>query len=256
MLRVYTYSTSPEKAKYLFESAAFHGVNITNLSKTNIFIDFKDRLRAMKEEFEKLPSNDIVCFVDAYDVIVNTGEKEMVDKFLESGCNLLYGAETNLFPDSIPRSSYPESHTPFRFLNAGCYIGYVHAVCKMLSWGSYTTNDQEYANLYFLEKNNEDNVKLDKDSKFVLNMTGIPWQLLKTKNGSSYFLPTQHASCFLHFNGMSFMDIEKDYIVIENKLHFDYYKVYNTTFSALLNAKILSKEYPIECTLTGKGTTY
>jgi hypothetical protein len=256
MLHIYTYSTSPEKANYLFKSAEFHGVKITNLSKTNIFVDFKQRLQAMKEEFERLPSNDIVCFIDAYDVIVNSGEKEMLERFLASGCDLLYGAETNLFPDSIPRESYPESHTPFRFLNAGCYIGYVHAVCKMLSWGSYTTNDQEYANLYFLEKNKEHNVKLDKDSKFVLNMTGVPWNALILQNGLSYFTQTKNAPCFLHFNGMSFMDIQKDYILHENKLLFDYHKVYDTTFAALLNAKKLSKEHPIVCQLTGKGSTY
>jgi hypothetical protein len=59
-LHFYTYSTSPEKAKYLFESAKFHGVHIENLSPGTEWNGLKDKCIAMIEKVKSLPPDDMM----------------------------------------------------------------------------------------------------------------------------------------------------------------------------------------------------
>jgi len=255
-LHVYTYFTDRSKAKYLFETARFHNVEVTNLAKSQEWKGFYQRLLAMKETIEPFPDDDIVCFIDSYDLIVNADKDTIIRKFKEANCELLFGAETNLHPPILKTLNYPNSTTIFRYLNAGTYIGYVRAIKQMLLWKPIEGDDQEYANRYFLEYNQTRNIKLDHETKFSLNMQGILWDVLEIVNGYVDFPPLNTTPCFIHFNGMSYLDINKDMIRNGNELQFNYYAVYDRTFSAILGSKMLTRSCDVICKLTGKGMTY
>jgi hypothetical protein len=177
MLHVITYSTSPEKVQFLMESASIHSVKVQNLSTTTEWKGFAERVATVKEFLRSLPPRDIVCFLDAYDVLVNATEEQILSTFQASNCELLFGAEIDLFPHSFKEriSQYPSSPTPFRFLNAGVYVGYAEAILKLFSWKeSIGTDDQGYCQEYILENPSSDLITLDHTCSLVLNMSKVP----------------------------------------------------------------------------------
>jgi len=69
--------------------------------------------------------DDLVLFFDAYDIIFQAGEEEIVDRYLEmearSGHQLFYNADmkcTNPCEEEMPKSS-----SPWAYLNSGVYLG-------------------------------------------------------------------------------------------------------------------------------------
>lgn len=258
-LHFYTYSTSPEKALYLFESAKFHGITVQNLSPGTVWNGLQDKCIAMINKVKSLPDDDMICFLDAYDVIVNADADTILKTFKDANCEILFGAEMNLDPVSLHQYPYPESPTQMRYMNTGVYVGYVRAIRKMLEWREFMKNDQEYMNMYFIQNNGgkDVNISLDYFSKLALNMYKIPWSDLRIHNGR-VSLPTLNTTpCIVHFNGMSYLDIQKDYIKISEKEYsFDYNKVYDRTFTAMLGSKMLTKSCDVVCVLIGRGSTY
>lgn len=253
VFKIYTYSTSETKAKYLFESAKFHGVEIENLAPSTEWNGLQDKLIAMKKKLEQHAEDDIVCFVDAYDVIVNTDMDTMLKTFTDSKCEILFGGETNLDPPVLKEhlDKYPESPTIFRFINTGVYIGYVRAIRKIIEWGNFLEmNDQEYINRYFLE--NQDVIKIDYYANYVLNMYRISWSDLKIVEGQLVLPAMNVIPCFIHFNGMSYLDSDKDYTRQEDGGYsFMYDYPYDTTFSAIMDSKRLTQKHSVMCILTG-----
>lgn len=257
MAHFYTYFTQPEKATYLLESAKFHGITVTNLWDGKPWEGLWNKFQRMEETIRDFPEDDIVCFLDAYDLIVNADANKIIDTFVKSKSDILFGAETNLDPVDIGKERYPNSPTIFRFLNSGVYVGYVRAIKKMLHFKNYVgENDQKHSHLYFLEKGAENNINLDYNSNLVVNMYGVPWQELQIMNGSIHYIPFRNEPCIVHFNGMSYLDIDKDYIRNGNQLQFIYNAVYDRLLCALHASKILTKSADIVCIPTGRGSTY
>jgi len=251
MLHVFTYSTSEERVRPLLASAKQHGLVITNLAKTATWNGLQDKLLAMVASLNSLPSSDIVCFVDAYDVIANCSSNELLARFKAKDTKLWIGAEINMDPPTLSRDSFPASPTDLRFLNSGVYIGYVSAIKQMLSWGDFLNkNDQEYVSEYFLS--HQDSATLDVHASLVLNMFGVPWQTLKIEGGHVYSEDKNIEPCFLHFNGQSYTDTYKDFVDGKFKENGSSTRLLTT----LVESMELSSKHDIVCYLTGKGHTY
>ena len=68
--------------------------------------------------------NDIVLFVDGYDVLF-TGLSDIIDKFKQQKYRILYNASCSNYPNVIIDRIYNQPHMgTYRFFNAGCCIGY------------------------------------------------------------------------------------------------------------------------------------
>lgn len=92
-----TVASDKEKAHRLIESCERNGLNLKVINKQP-WTGYVDKIRAMKEALEGIPDEDIVCFVDAYDVLCFAGEKEILEKFHSYGCRVLLSAELNCYP--------------------------------------------------------------------------------------------------------------------------------------------------------------
>lgn len=212
MLHVFTYSTDAHKASYLFESAAQHGLRIQNLATTSKWNGLQDKLIAMRDKVYSLPESDICCFLDAYDVIINASEDKIIETYRKSGATILFGAEIQLDPPCVPAELYPPSPTRFRFLNSGVYIGTVRAIRTMLEWGNFLDrNDQEYAHFYYIASHETNDLQLDYNCNLVLNMWAVPWNRLSFQRGVIQFMEYSVTPCFIHFNGQSFLDFQRDF---------------------------------------------
>jgi len=254
-LHIYTYFTSSPKAKYLIETARFHKVEVKNLALSEVWEGFHQKMIRMLEVSKSLPENDIICFVDSYDLLVNADSETIINTFKLFNSDIVFGAENNLHPGSLKEFYYPESSTQFRYLNSGFYIGYVRAIRKMFSWKALEGDDQEYMNRYFLENVNN-SIKLDTKANLVLNMYKVPWNKLIITKGKVNYPELNTIPCFVHFNGASYLDINKDCIRNGNNLTFNYHAVHETTFSAVLGSKMLTQSCDVVCELTGKGISY
>jgi hypothetical protein len=258
-----TYHTSNEKSKYLYDSAAFHKIEIKNLARSDHWVGLRDKLIGLRDFVTTLPSDDIVCFLDAYDGIVNASKDEFMTKFLETKTEIIFGAEINLHPDSLHSLAYPESSTAMRYLNSGFYIGYVRALQKFVGNKRFEEfdkdyNDQEYFNRYYIENYQKENIKLDTQCDFVINMNKVPWNSLQTHSGLVHttFQDLNKRPLFIHFNGMSYLDVDKDCVRNGNTVSFNYHQMYHRTFFAIINSKILTSRCDVVCLLTGRGMTY
>ncbi len=258
MPTVYTYGTSAEKMKFLQQTAHHHGLEVKNLCTTDAWTGFQDKLKAMDQALQTHQPNDIVCFVDAYDVLINASAEQLDEVFKEAKCDILFGAEVDLFPHGVGERlpSYPESPTIFKYLNSGCYIGYAHAIHALLTHESFEgKDDQEHCHRFFLKSQSK--VSLDTKTSFVLNMSRIPWTDLEIQQGYVRYMPLSTSPCLIHFNGMSYMDRDRDFIRLEDgNLSFAYEFPYATTFIAMYGAKLLTYMSPVRITLTGHGHTY
>jgi hypothetical protein len=236
-------------------TAEFHKLEVKNLSQTTTWNGFHEKVNAVRDSLNGLPETDIALFVDAYDVLVNDSSQKILEVFHSYNCKILFGAEKDLFPHHLKplEPTYPPSPTEFRFLNSGVYIGYVEDLKKMIGWADYQgKDDQEYFQTYFLS--HQGTVALDVHSKLALNMSTVPWTELRIQGGKVH---RKETPCLLHFNGMSYLDINIDMVTLnDTQKSFNYDFPYDTTFKALYISKLASANTLIQCSLVGRGHTY
>jgi len=97
------------------------------------------RTNALKRRVQgqDLRDQDVLLFVDAYDVIVFAGRERILAGFLalerRSNRSLFFNGEDVCFPGSTYCEAYPPSpHQQWRYLNAGVILGRVGAFREML----------------------------------------------------------------------------------------------------------------------------
>jgi hypothetical protein len=250
---VCTYATDTNKATPLLVSAELHGVPVRNLCTTTKWTGLKDKLCAMRTFLEPLPQDDIVCFVDAYDVIVNQPLAVLEKTFLASGAKILFGAERQLDPPHEDLAVYPHSATEFKFLNSGVYIGFVSSLRDLLNGSieSYA-NDQLYCHIAFKNHHKTANIKLDTTASLVVNMFGVEWRRLAIEHGQ-ITLDESTTPCFFHFNGMSFLSVTRDFEQRNGDLAWNSLDVSLERLRWFVDAKKLTQSGPflVYCTESG-----
>ena len=225
-LHIYTYATDEHKLQYLKETANIFNMNIHYVLKQQ-WNGFFDKIVGMIDILNKLNDNDIVCFIDAYDVLCNGSHEELLLKFKQYNCHILFGAEIGCFPEFY-RNDYPSTNnlTTYDYLNSGGYIGYVHALRKIFSWKSIPEilrtcengGDQSYFTEFYIEYNSS-NIKLDSECSIFQCMHLVNWNEFNIYNGYIYNTILKQKPCFIHFNGGTWQTNDKHNIMpifIEN----------------------------------------
>ncbi|HBY93300.1 MAG: hypothetical protein M5U01_14875 [Ardenticatenaceae bacterium] len=95
---------------------------------------------------------DYVLFVDAYDTIVTCPLSEIMSKFLRMDTKLLFAAEVVSFP--LAPEQYPPavSPYPYKYLNAGGFIGEMRYVARLMTQlRVYLFEDDYYDQLGYAE---------------------------------------------------------------------------------------------------------
>ena len=210
MLYVCTYVTDETKALYLTISSLQHGLTV-NAIREEVWTGFKDKLSGMLRVIDGFLDDDIICFIDAYDVVANASQEEIERVFLSFNSNLVLSSELICYPEKY-KSNFPlATWTNFRYINAGCYIGYKHAIKDFLTWKSWEEidvicqdgGDQSYLIEYYLSENLHKKIVLDSECKLCLTMTGVDWADLSIYRGKVYNDVLKNSPCFIHFNGES-----------------------------------------------------
>lgn len=91
-----------------------------------------EKLIYVREYVKNLPNDDIVLFVDAFDVLFLEGKDAILRKFFTMKKPFVISVEKTCAPYKQLADQFPESPTSFRYLNSGTYIGYVWAIKDIL----------------------------------------------------------------------------------------------------------------------------
>jgi hypothetical protein len=96
------------------------------------------KLEAAHGYAKSLPPRDIILFTDAFDVLFTGDPEEIKRIFLQSNATVIFSAECGCWPHVIENGGrdcfqrYPQSPTPYRYLNSGAWIGYAAQAAQML----------------------------------------------------------------------------------------------------------------------------
>jgi len=214
MFHILTYGTNIEKLTNLKKSSELNKTQINYIIEPQFnYIGYESKIFKMREAIKNLLPNDIICFVDAYDVLALAPNTEILEKFKEYNCDLLIGSEVNSYPYGYD-NKYPETNheTNYKHINSGGYIGYKFAIMNLFNWKSdediikicKNGGDQTYFIEYYLS-NNSDKIKMDYKQSIFQNMFLISWNDFIIKNSRIYNSILNQYPCFMHFNGLSNM---------------------------------------------------
>ncbi len=92
-----------------------------------------EKLLHVQQYLETLPDNDVVLFVDGYDVLFQSTSENILNLFLEMNVPFVISVEKYCWPDSHLAPDYPKSPTSFKYINSGSYIGYVGHMKQIFS---------------------------------------------------------------------------------------------------------------------------
>jgi len=161
--KIVTVATEPEKMWALEQSAKKYGVEVHNLGKDHPWRDPMDGLAGMpkiqlvNEYLATLQDDDVVLFMDGYDTFFADDPKVVLERYLQFGADIVFGAESEHWPlvdDEFMRNKWPDTGTPYRYLNSGLYIGRAKALHAFISQNApneSNKDDQLYCQLRYLK---------------------------------------------------------------------------------------------------------
>lgn len=218
MIFVYTFYTDGSKIKYLKESALLQNIEIHYLEK-ECWNGYVDKIIAIDNIIKNHSDDDIICFIDAYDVLINQDLEYLLENFKNYNCDLLIGSELNCYPAKY-KYSYPFVNSKYKYVNSGGYIGYKFAIQNLFNWKPYDKiyeicndgGDQSYFSEYFISKHS-DKIKLDTECLIFQNMHLVNWNDLSFDNGKLYNKILNKKPCFIHFNGGTWQQNNRENIM-------------------------------------------
>lgn len=226
MLHIFTCLTDQSRIACLKASAKQHNTKIKYIL-ANEWGGYSDKIEAMKMAIKDLKERDIVCFIDAYDVLINDSSERIRTLFLEQNKEIIFGAEIDCYPSSAlerhDKYNKGTEETEHRYLNAGGYIGYVNAIKEMLYWKDEETirqicqdgGDQKYFMEYLFSTNSKATqyICLNTEANIFLNLHRVDWNDLEFREGKVYNKALANVPCFVHFNGGTWQTNTKENIL-------------------------------------------
>lgn len=219
MLHVITACTKSPQLEFLQKSAAIANINITVLN-ISVWSGYVDKIRIVQAFVHQLPEDDIVCFVDAFDVLAYADILEIKAKFLSFNCDIVVSAELSAYPARYLSAYTPyvndapiKPKTHFNYVNSGGYIGYVRALRELFSWKRPNEienicidgGDQNYFTEYYLANANiSTKIQLDVSQTIFQCMSKVAISSFELQpTGRVYNKVLCQTPCFMHFNGYS-----------------------------------------------------
>ena len=203
---IVTVATEPEKMWALEQSAKKQNVEIINLGENHPWRDPMNNLGGMpkiqliNEYLATVKEEDIVLFMDGYDTFLADSPQAILERFGQMEADIVFGAESECWPLPENASLWPDTETPYRYLNSGLYIGKAKALHDFISQsqdGSSNNDDQLYCQNRYLNNKTPWVVKLDTEAYIFQNhdpdIRVVMGQLWNDKTGC--------CGCIYHGNG-------------------------------------------------------
>ncbi len=200
----------------LINSGRHFGIEVEVVGMDQPYRNHFYKLTRMLAHLNTLPKNDIVLFVDGFDVLLLAPPEKILTTFAQKHVPCIFSAERRYYPNNSVadlKIEYPPSDTSFRYLNSGSYIGHVSFLILMIEeiisdhysipWKkiSRINDDQFHCHRYFIQ--NQNLVYLDRTNEFFLALAYVDKSELKiSKEDKSVFVKeTGNFPMVIHGNG-------------------------------------------------------
>jgi len=120
--------------EYLVQSCKRHNVQLDVLGWGMKWGGWVWRMDLIRKYYESLPPDEIVCFIDAYDVLILQDSSVIEKRFLDTGARIVVAEDfnTDSYDEFIARIFMFGTCQDVR-VNAGTYIGYASDILWMLN---------------------------------------------------------------------------------------------------------------------------
>jgi len=189
----------------LLDSCDRYGISIDVLGLGKKFRGLSHKLIYVKKYIQNLHDNDVVLFVDAYDVLFFATEDKIMKTFLRMRKPFIISVERYCWPYSDLEPHFPRGPTSNRYINSGSFMGYVYRLKEILTDINPRPyeDDQGLFTLHYFK--HPDLYTFDAHCKLFLPMAGIIMYELKLdylkKNVA--LKETGIKPCLIHGNGGS-----------------------------------------------------
>lgn len=159
------------------------------------------KVNLMKKYLATVEEDTIVMFIDGYDTFISASKEEILKRYLGFNKDIVFSAEKVCWPDKGLEGLHPQSHTEYRYLNSGTYIGTAKALKNLFSAHIEDhEDDQLYMQKAFL--NSQHNIALDVESYIFFCLAAAEKDI---KIGKNYIVnnATKCTTCVIHGNGGS-----------------------------------------------------
>ena len=198
---IITVGTDENKMWGLEQSAKRHGITYLNLGRgvewgggTMEGQGGGHKINLVRSHIQTLPDEDIVLFVDGYDVLFTDNIHSIKERFDGFDCDILFAAEKSCWPQPTIAPQFPMTPTPYKYLNSGVYMGKVARLNHFFS--EVVANDQDdqlWMQKRFLGANGL-NVKLDHEGYIFQCDDEVSYDGKQISNGMC-------CPCIYHGNG-------------------------------------------------------
>jgi hypothetical protein len=192
---------------YLVESCKRNGGELEVLGWGKQWKGFMMKINLLKEYLNNLDDDDIVCYVDGYDVIILQSVDKIETLFRSSGKKILFSRDSNI--DIIPFfemfcKTYFGTYKNYR-LSAGTFIGYVKYLKKVVNdiCNENNCNDKNLDDQIILtkicNKYNDNNIDIDvnRDIFLVVQQFDSNINKIQIKNNQLIF-NNNNKPCIIH----------------------------------------------------------
>ena len=137
--RIITVATEPEKMWALEQSAKKYGIQVINVGKDHPWRDPMEGLAGMpkiqlvNEYLATAPEDAIILYLDGYDTFFADSPLNVLERYQQMGADIVFGAETECWPDKNSENKWSNTGTKYKYLNSGCYIGTAKALHSFIS---------------------------------------------------------------------------------------------------------------------------
>lgn len=215
--RIVTVATEENKMWALEQSAAKYGVTVHNIGKDHPWRDPMTGLAGMpkiqliNEYLATVPDDAVVLFMDGYDTFFADSPLTVLERYYQMDADIVFGAESDCWPlpeyDSSMQGKWPDTGTPYKYLNSGLYIGKAKALHSFIATNPDRTadkDDQLYCQLRYLEWRKANGqgkatytVKLDHEAYIFQNYE----PKIRVVDGQLWNDKTNCCGCIYHGNG-------------------------------------------------------
>lgn len=216
---MYLYTVATHNYGYyeaLIISAKNNNYQLINLAKNKKWKGLVWKFNLMLKALKNHNENDIICFCDGFDVIVNRKSEEFREYFLKNNCDIMFGYENSNLNDIfhfLSKFSFEYYHLLDRnnVPNTGVYIGYVGKIKKFIKLCLKLDNTDDQDMAYYIYHNMKKfnlNIKLDNKIYTIPFENNLSY-LLKPNGNKNITKITGNLKkiFYIHANGNRNMDI-------------------------------------------------
>ncbi len=162
------------------------------------------KINLLRPALRALPAQRPVLFVDGYDTLISGHVADILSAWeREAEKAPLFAAEVYCWPDADRAGEYPQTDTPYRFLNSGAFIGRAGALLRIIEADiADHEDDQRYYTERFLS--DEYGIRLDAGCGLFQCVHGAQEDLCPDEGrGMLYNRRTESWPAVIHANGPS-----------------------------------------------------